>query len=56
MFVKAKVNGVLTNLLINTGATATIVNTKLYRQMSNVSLSPSQREILTANGVFASYG
>jgi predicted aspartyl protease len=50
MFVKAKVNGVLTNLLINTGATATIVNTKLYRQMSNVSLSPSQREILTANG------
>ena len=50
IFVKAKVNGVLTNLLINTGATATIVNTKLYRQMSNVSLSPSQREILTANG------
>ena len=50
MFVKAKVNGVVANLLIDTGATVTIINTKLYKQMSNVSLSPSQREILTANG------
>ena len=50
MFVKAKVNGVLANLLIDTGATVAIVNTKLYRQMSNVSLSPSQRKSLTANG------
>jgi hypothetical protein len=50
MFVKAKVNGVLANLLIGMVATATIVNIKLYRHMSNVSLSPLQREMLTANG------
>jgi hypothetical protein len=44
MFVKAKVNGVLANLLIDTGATVAIVNTKLYRQMSNVSLCSSERK------------
>ena len=50
MFLKAKVNGVIANLLIDTGATVTIINTKLFKQMPDVSLSPSQRDILTANG------
>jgi predicted aspartyl protease len=47
MFVKAKINGVLANVLIDTGATVKIVSAKLYRQLSNVNLSPSQASMLT---------
>jgi predicted aspartyl protease len=51
MFIKAKVNGVITNLLIDTGATVTLISTGFIKDMSNMpTLSPSQRDILTANG------
>jgi hypothetical protein len=50
MFVKAKVNCGLANLLIYTRVTIAILNTQLYRQMSNTSLYPSQRETISANG------
>ena len=51
MFIKAKVNGVNTNLLIDTGATVTLISTSFFKDMNNMpTLSPSQRDILTANG------
>jgi predicted aspartyl protease len=51
MFIKAKVNGVITNLLIDTGATVTLISTGFIKDMSNMpTLTPSQRDILTANG------
>jgi predicted aspartyl protease len=51
MFIKAKVNGVITNLLIDTGATVTLISTGFFKDMNNMpTLSPSQRDILTANG------
>ena len=51
MFIKAKVNAVITNLLIDTGATVTLISTGFIKDMSNMpTLSPSQRDILTANG------
>jgi predicted aspartyl protease len=50
MFIKAKVNGVITNLLIDTGATVTLISTGFFKDMNNKpTLSPSQRDILTAN-------
>jgi predicted aspartyl protease len=49
MFIKAKVNGVTTNLLIDTGATVTLISTSFFKDMNNMpTLSPSQRDILTA--------
>ena len=50
MYVKASINGAAANLLIDTGATVTLVSSKLFKTMSHASLSPSQRDILTANG------
>ena len=51
MFIRAKVNGVITNLLIDTGATVTLISTVFFKDMSNMpTLSSSQRDILTANG------
>ena len=51
MFINAKVNGVITNLLIDTGATVTLISTVFFKDMSNMpTLSPSQGDILTANG------
>ena len=51
MFINAKVNGVITNLLIDTGATVTLISAGFFKDMSNMpTLSPSQGDILTANG------
>jgi hypothetical protein len=39
------VNGVITNLLIDTGATVTLISTGFIKDMSNMpTLSPSQRD------------
>jgi hypothetical protein len=44
MFIKAKVNGVITNLLIDTGAPVTLISTGFFKEMNNMpTLSPSQR-------------
>ena len=41
MFIKAKVNGVIANLLIDTGATVTLISTVFFKDMSNMpTLSP----------------
>ncbi|CAC5414114.1 unnamed protein product [Mytilus coruscus] len=51
MFLKAKVNGIITDLLIDTGATVTVISTKMFTKMSNMpNLIPTERDILTANG------
>ncbi|CAG2249214.1 unnamed protein product [Mytilus edulis] len=51
MFLKAKVNGIITDLLIDTGATVTVISTKMFKKMSNMpSLIPTERDILTASG------
>ncbi|VDI32101.1 Hypothetical predicted protein [Mytilus galloprovincialis] len=51
MFLKAKVNGIITDLLIDTGATVTVISTKMFKKMSNMPyLIPTERDILTASG------
>ncbi|CAG2217205.1 unnamed protein product [Mytilus edulis] len=51
MFLKAKVNGIITDLLIDTGATVTVISTKMFKKMSNMPyLTPTERDILTASG------
>ncbi|CAG2218827.1 unnamed protein product [Mytilus edulis] len=48
---KAKVNGIITDLLIDTGATVTVISTKMFKEMSNMPyLIPTERDILTASG------
>ena len=36
MFIKAKVNGVNTNLLIDTGAKVTLISTSFFKDMNNM--------------------
>ncbi|CAC5368128.1 Retrovirus-related Pol polyprotein from transposon 412 [Mytilus coruscus] len=51
MFLKAKVNGIITDLLIDTGATVTVISAKMFQKMSNMpNLIPTERDIITANG------
>ncbi|CAC5412259.1 unnamed protein product [Mytilus coruscus] len=51
MFLKAKVNGIITDLLIDTGATVTVISTKMFQKMLNMpNLIPTERDIITANG------
>lgn len=53
LFVKAKVNGTQCNLLLDTGATLTILSDQLYAEMgkiSRTSLLPISQRIVGADG------
>ncbi|VDI67236.1 Hypothetical predicted protein [Mytilus galloprovincialis] len=51
MFLKAKVNEIVTDLLIDTGATVTVISTKMFQKMSTIPhLIPTKRDMITANG------
>ncbi|CAG2223333.1 unnamed protein product [Mytilus edulis] len=50
MFIEAKVNGCKAKMLIDTGATVSLISKKMFDSMKSQVLSPMDREILTANG------
>ncbi|VDH96598.1 Hypothetical predicted protein [Mytilus galloprovincialis] len=50
MFIEAKVNGCKAKMLIDTGATVSLISKKLFDSMGSHVLSPMDREILTTNG------
>ena len=50
MFIKAKVNGLNANMLVDTGATVTLVSIKLFENMTSPVMTEMKREILTASG------
>ncbi|CAG2245269.1 unnamed protein product [Mytilus edulis] len=50
MFIEAKVNGCKAKMLIDTGATVSLISKKLFDSMRLHVLSPMDREILTTNG------
>ena len=49
MFIKAKVNGLNANMLVDTGATVTLVSIKLFENMTSPVMTEMKREILTAS-------
>ncbi|CAC5401072.1 unnamed protein product [Mytilus coruscus] len=50
MFIETKVNGTKAKMLIDTGATVSLISKKLFDRMRSHVLSPMDREILTTNG------
>ncbi|CAG2194550.1 unnamed protein product [Mytilus edulis] len=50
MFIEAKVNGCKAKMLIDTGATVSLISKKLFDRMGSHVLSPMDRDILTTNG------
>jgi predicted aspartyl protease len=50
MFIKAKVNGLNANMLVDTGATVTHVSVKLFESMTSPVMTEMKREIVTASG------
>ncbi|CAC5415297.1 unnamed protein product [Mytilus coruscus] len=53
MFIETKVNGTKAKMLIDTGATVTLISKKLFDNMHSYVLSPMDRDILTTNAVIA---
>jgi predicted aspartyl protease len=49
MSIKAKVNGLNANMLVDTGATVTLVSIKLFESMASPVMTEMKREILTAS-------
>ena len=49
MSIKAKVNGLNANMLVDTGATVTLVSIKLFESMASSVMTEMKREILTAS-------
>jgi predicted aspartyl protease len=50
MLIKAKVNGLNANMLVDTGTTVTLVSVKLFESMTSPVLTEMKREIVTASG------
>ena len=50
MAIKANVNGLNANILVDTGATVTLVSVKLFESMTSAMMTEMKREILTASG------
>ncbi|VDI22073.1 Hypothetical predicted protein [Mytilus galloprovincialis] len=50
MFIEVKVNGRKAKMLIDTGATVSLISKQIFDSMHSHVLSPMDREILTANG------
>ncbi|CAG2225914.1 unnamed protein product [Mytilus edulis] len=50
MFIEAKVHGCKAKMLIDTGATVSLISKKLFDSMGSHVMSPMDREILTTNG------
>ena len=50
MFIMANVNGLNANMLVDTGATVTLVFVKLFESMTSPIMTEMKREILTASG------
>jgi predicted aspartyl protease len=50
MFIKAKVNGLNANMLVDTGATVTLVSVKLFESMTSPVMTEMKREIVAASG------
>jgi predicted aspartyl protease len=50
MFIKSKVNGLNANMLVDTGATVTLVSIKLFESKASPVMTEMKREILTASG------
>jgi len=50
MFVKAKVNGLEVNLLVDTGATVTLISKELYERMKDPVKTQMNRDIYSAGG------
>jgi predicted aspartyl protease len=49
MFIKSKVNGRNANMLVDTGATVTLVSIKLFESMASPVMTEMKREIITAS-------
>ena len=49
MAIKANVNGLNANILVDTGATVTLVSVKLFESMTSAMMTGMKREILTAS-------
>ena len=49
MFIKAKVNGLNATVLVDTGATVTLVSIKLFESITSPVMTEMKREILTAS-------
>jgi predicted aspartyl protease len=50
MLIKAKVNRLNANMLVDTGTTVTLVSVKLFESMTSPVMTEMKREIVTASG------